>query len=108
MICASTGIAAIDYKEGVTAHTLFKIPVHEPNAPITREDDIVCGVGATTQRAILLRECSLIIWDEVAMMHSSAFHAVDALLRDIMANNIPFGGKIIVMGGDFRQTPPVV
>ncbi len=37
-----------------------------------------------------------------------ALKAIDKLLRDLMKNNIPFGGKVFVMGGDFRQTPPVV
>ena len=37
-----------------------------------------------------------------------ALKAIDKLLRDIMNNNILFGGKVFVMGGDFRQTPPVV
>ena len=33
---------------------------------------------------------------------------VDRLLRDIVGNNIPFGGKTFLLGGDFRQTLPVV
>jgi len=28
-------------------------------------------------------------------------------LRDIMNNNLSFGGKIIVLGGDFRQLLPI-
>ena len=37
-----------------------------------------------------------------------AFHAIDRLLRDICNNNTPFGGKVILLGGDFRQVLPVV
>ena len=32
---------------------------------------------------------------------------MDRTLRDIMNNNRPFGGKIVVLGGDFRQLLPV-
>ena len=32
-----------------------------------------------------------------------AMEVVDRTLRDIMDNGSPFGGKIIVLGGDFRQ-----
>ena len=45
---------------------------------------------------------------------SSSFEALDRSLRDIMGaldkryKHIPFGNKIIVFGGDFRQILPVV
>ena len=48
------------------------------------------------------------------MMHRHAFEALDRTLRDIMGQidtknrNLPFGYKIIVFGGDFRQILPVV
>ncbi|XP_073137470.1 uncharacterized protein [Henckelia pumila] len=32
----------------------------------------------------------------------------DRMLRDIMTSNTIFGGKIVVFGGDFRQTLPVI
>ena len=32
---------------------------------------------------------------------------VDRTLRDIMDNDLPFGGKIIVLGGDLKQPLPV-
>ena len=47
------------------------------------------------------------------MMHRWAFEALDRSLRDIMSlddknnNKIPFGNKLIVCGGDFRQILPV-
>ena len=30
------------------------------------------------------------------------------MLRDLMNVNIPFGGKVMVFGGDRRQVPPVI
>ena len=33
---------------------------------------------------------------------------IDTLLRDLMNTNKPFGGKVLVLGGDFRYIPPVV
>jgi len=32
-----------------------------------------------------------------------ALEIIDRTLRDIMNNNLSFGGKIIVLGGDIRQ-----
>jgi hypothetical protein len=48
------------------------------------------------------------------MMHKIAFEALDRTLRDIVptpysANTmLPFGGKVVGLGDDLRQTLPVV
>lgn len=34
--------------------------------------------------------------------------ATDACLRDLCQVNLPFGGKVVVFGGDLRQTLPIV
>ena len=48
------------------------------------------------------------------MTHRHAFEAVDRTLRDLMKavdpllEEKPFGGKVVVFGGDFRQILSVV
>jgi ATP-dependent DNA helicase PIF1 len=48
------------------------------------------------------------------MCYRYAFEAVDKTMRDILrfsnedATNRPFGGKVVVLGGDFRQILPVM
>jgi len=57
---------------------------------------------------------NLIIWDEAPMMNRMCFEAFDRTLRDIMRNvddannDKPFGGKAVVLGGDFRQILSVI
>ena len=64
--------------------------------------------------ASLLQVARLIIWDEAPMTHRHAFEAVDRTLRDLMKavdpllEEKPFGRKVVVFGGDFRQILPVV
>jgi hypothetical protein len=41
------------------------------------------------------------------MAKKPAFKCVDQLLRDIMGNNLPFGGKTFVGLGNFYQVAPV-
>ncbi len=59
--------------------------------------------------AELVRKANLIIWDETPMMHRRAFKAVDRTLRDLMQLNDAhviekiFGGKTVVLCGDFQQ-----
>ena len=42
------------------------------------------------------------------MAHKSALECTDQLYRTITGNNIPFGGKVFLGIGDFRQVAPVV
>jgi hypothetical protein len=57
--------------------------------------------------AELVHKADLIIWDETPMMHRRTFKAIDQTLRDLMqlddaqAIEKIFGGKIVVLGGDF-------
>ena len=99
---ASTGIAATLLVDGRTYHSAFKlIP------PIT--DTTTSLIKPNSPEAQTLRNCSLIIWDEATMTPSHALDAVDKLLRDITEfRNKPFGGKVVLLGGDFRQCLPVV
>jgi len=64
--------------------------------------------------AELVRKVDLIIWGEASMMHRWAFKAIDRTLRDLMqlddaqATKKIFGGKTVVLGGDFQQILAVV
>jgi len=48
------------------------------------------------------------------MIHKHCFHALDKSLRDVLKTSNPnslqqpFGGKVVVLRGDFRQILPVV
>ena len=98
--CASTGVAAI-LLNGVTQHKMF-------GTPVPCREDSVSKIRHGTKEARDILDASLIIWDESTMAHKDNLHCMDRLLRDLTDNDIPFGGKCIVLGGDFRQCLPVV
>lgn len=104
---ASSGIAATLMPGGRTAHSRFKIP-------IDIHENSMCEIKVNTNLAELIQEASLIIWDEAPMAHRFTFEALDRTLKDIMSNvdptasDKPFGGKTVLLGGDFRQVLPVI
>ena len=72
-----------------------------------------CNASKQTDLAKLLKAASLIVWDEITMSHKHSIEAVDRLLRDLMSTadnpcDIPFGGKVVIFSGDFRQCLPIV
>jgi ATP-dependent DNA helicase PIF1 len=98
---ATSGIAASILPGGRTAHSRFKIP-------IKLSENKMCKFGKQDETTELLRRASLLIWDEVAMTNRAAVECLDRSLQDIMNCDFPFGGKVMVFGGDFRQVLPVV
>jgi len=81
---------------------MFKIPIN-----VT--DTSYCFVSKHSELAELIGQTSLVIWDEAPMTHRHVFETVDRTLRDICGDELqPFGGKLIVFAGDFRQVLPVV
>jgi ATP-dependent DNA helicase PIF1 len=104
---ASTGIAAMLLAGGTTAHSRFGIPV-----PVAEES--VSTITVTSQRAEVIREATMLIWDEISMADKRAVECADALCREIMRHqdqaleSVPFGGKLMIFAGDWRQLLPVV
>jgi len=42
------------------------------------------------------------------MLSNKVFRFVDRTLKDVCDNSLPFGGKTVILGGDWRQLAPVV
>ncbi|XP_076944432.1 uncharacterized protein LOC143615082 [Bidens hawaiensis] len=104
---ASSGIASLLLEGGRTAHSRFLIPIN-------LTEDSQCQVKGNTDVSDLLKKTSLIIWDEAPMIHKHVFEALDRTLKDVMKGDLAntseslFGGKVVVLGGDFRQILHVV
>ncbi|KAK8948722.1 hypothetical protein KSP39_PZI005379 [Platanthera zijinensis] len=90
---ASSGIASNLLPGGGTAHSKLEIPIN-----------LIKNIFAMCFR----EGASAIIWDEAPMVHQKAFEAVDRTFRDVLSNEKSFGGKMVILGGDFRQVMPVV
>ncbi|CAN1836178.1 hypothetical protein LINPERHAP1_LOCUS34669 [Linum perenne] len=104
---ASSSIAALLMTGGRTTHSRFHIPIDIHSTS-------TCHIEQDGDLAELLRNTSLIFWDEAPMTHKHCMESLDRTLRDVMSmvnkdnENLPFGGITVIFGGDFRQTFPVI
>ncbi|XP_076549182.1 ATP-dependent DNA helicase Pif1-like [Osmia lignaria lignaria] len=99
---AWTGIAALFLPGGHTSHFFFKFPV-----PLM--EDSICGLCRASVGDRRLIDAKLIIMDEAYICERQALMAMDRILRDLTeVRHRPFGGNILLLGGDFRQCAPVI
>ncbi|KAF1873394.1 hypothetical protein Lal_00027432 [Lupinus albus] len=80
---ASSGIASLLLPKSRTTNSKFKIHYQFLTTPA------------------ILKQTKLIIWNETPITHYFCFQTLDKSIGDII-------GKILVLGGDFRQILPMV
>ena len=98
---ATSGIAAALLDGGRTFHSKLKCPLKVDN-------DTHLSIPAQSDLADYIRSVKVIVWDEAPMANKQLLECLDRSLRDINCNNDPFGGKVVVLTGDFRQVLPVL
>jgi ATP-dependent DNA helicase PIF1 len=104
---AASGTAALLLKGGKTAHSTFKIPIEV-------DSTTYCSIKTISPLGDLIRSAKLIIWDKASMISRDILEAVDRTFKEVCKlidprfENVPFGGRVIVFGGDFRQVLPVI
>ena len=97
---AFTGIASILLPNGRTSHKTFGLKV-----PLTAES--VSNIKPGSSKGRELAQVQVFLMDEAPMLPKYGMHNMDQLLRALGNPHLPFGGKIVVFGGDFRQCLPV-
>ena len=99
---ASTGIASTLLMDGTTYHSQFKI--YPPITETTRSK-----IEEGSYNAQMIRNASLIISGEATMKTNHTLDAINHLFQTMMKiHNVPYGEKVLLLGGDFRQCLPVV
>ena len=100
-IMATTGTAATLLEDGITMHKFFKIPI-----PLFENSHVEIERKSFETSRILTTK--LFIIDEASAISKTALDYIDKKIRKITKVEEAFGGKVIVLGGDFRQTLPIL
>lgn len=102
LVYASTGIAATLLPNGRTLHSGFRLP-------IKIDGSSECNIIDGTPQFAKFKAAAVIFIDEDSMMSNFILSAVHRCLQRVTGcYSKPFGGKVMVLGGDFRQLLPVV
>jgi hypothetical protein len=99
---AATGVAASVYDDATTAHYRFHISLAD-------HPEIQGSWKPSSESNRQFRETDVYIWDEVLCQSKRIVEKVDEFLREMTGEkHLPFGGKIVIFGGDCRQAMPIV
>ncbi|XP_058202851.1 uncharacterized protein LOC131317310 [Rhododendron vialii] len=78
------------------------------DGPEDGDGKLCCGISKQSGLATLMKKAALIIYDKASMAKKESIEALDSLLHDLTENDTLFGGKVVVLGGDFRQVLPII
>lgn len=121
LVCATTGVASLQYDGGTTLHSALKIPVTYPT-----QSELIrhySALRATFERhyrpgggeprhpkarwVYSITKIDTIFIDEISMASAYLLECVDTALRILRKIDKPFGGVQCVLIGDYAQLEPV-
>ena len=103
VVLAPTALTAIN-SGGQTIHSFFKL-----HPSLFRQKHNPSKFNKLNHnKKKLIESLDVLIIDEISMVRSDVFDAIDRRLKDVRNNDLPFGGVQMILVGDLRQIAPVV
>ena len=93
---------------GMAAQTINGVTIHSCFGFIPGILNINTLVQSAMKNKQLFQNVEVILLDEISMVRAEIFEAMNQVMRQCGDPLLPFGGKQIIVCGDFMQLPPVV
>lgn len=107
VLCSAyTGLAASLLPSGLTCHRLFGLPIDEGES--LGPPSVGSSITPQSLAGRLLHSADVIVIDEVSMLHKDFLIAINNVLQSVSNSNALFGGKQMILCGDFHQLAPIV
>jgi len=58
------------------------------------------------KKTVIMRT-DVFFFEEIGLLSAEYFSALDTVLRFVMNNSLPWGGKLLISSGDSKQLPPI-
>jgi len=58
-------------------------------------------------KSAMIRRTDVFVFEEIGLLSAELFAALDNILRVLMGNSLPWGGKLLLSCGDSKQLPPI-
>ena len=99
LVCTSfTGCASQQLPDGSTIHHALGLKVNSPNDSMP---------ASASNGKVKNEEMDVLVIDEASMVTRKMLCDIDIGLRQNFSPNLPFGGRVVILLGDFFQIPAV-
>ena len=90
-------------------HLVFPLPVNTQTVTYSSgiASDCLSRLERDPVKRAVLKRTDVFVFEEIGMLSAEYFAALDNILRVIMANSMPWGGKLLMCCGDGKQLPPI-
>ncbi|KAF4751099.1 hypothetical protein FOZ63_021566, partial [Perkinsus olseni] len=95
---------------GVHLHQLLQLAVEHSRSGLRPEEAAYRAHAKLARKPLLLavlRAIDVVAFEEILLLSSELYRTADLILRKIRANDIPWGGLLLIGTGDHKQLPPV-
>ena len=96
---------------GMNAINLGGVTIHRFSGINTQTDiDYIKTIKESSNFKSLasrIKKVNIVAIDEISMLRADQFNLIDLIFREVTKKDIPFGGKTLILTGDFYQLPPV-
>ena len=96
VLLAPTGRGAINIG-GQTLHSFFYL-----------DSAVIQPKDYKNKKVKKIKKIDIIIIDEISMVRADILDSINEIMKNTMGNELPFGGKQVIMFGDPFQLPPVI
>lgn len=100
LVCAPTGLAAINVR-GMSCHSTFRLPI----GTITGRAKVN---ALNPDKRRMLESIKAVVIDEISMVRADMLDGINWVMQKTLMNDLPFGGKPLIVIGDMFQLEPVV
>jgi hypothetical protein len=94
---------------GSHMHLVFPFGVNHSRVSFTHDLVASCmaSLDKDQMKMSMLKRTDVFIFEELGLLSAEYFSALDNVLRLIMDNSSPMGGKLFISCGDSKQLPPI-
>ena len=87
-------------------NALFPFPVSDINSVSHLVSHALNRLARDPVKFFVLKALDIIFVEEVSMVSAELWSAMDCVMQQVSDTSVPFGGKLVISTGDFRQLPP--
>jgi predicted GIY-YIG superfamily endonuclease len=78
------------------------------NHPLLDAQDCIRNLARNPLKLLILQRTNVFVIEEIGLVSAEMFGVLDTVMKYVMSNDLPFGGKLVIANGDHVQLEPIL